>query len=150
MRRFLFWTSRYVASSGLFVLGLLHVVWAAGSSWPAKDRKELALAVVGSKRVPDARATLVVAGGAFAGSKLVWGVVGESGFVVFLRRLLGLGLLARAALGGEVAAAAIGLPAPGKRFTALDRQVYRPLCAVLGLAVLLGSGRRRPRPTEAT
>ncbi|QIK64249.1 DUF3995 domain-containing protein [Leucobacter viscericola] len=66
-----------------------------------------------------------------------------------LRRVMGLGLLARAVVNEDTLMDGLGLPASGKRFKKLDQQYYRPLCAVLGVAVLLGSrDRKKNDPSE--
>lgn len=134
---------RLVAWAGLTAAGVLHAIWASGSPWPAKNRRRLGEAVVGNaKAMPEAEATWAVAGAAFTGAALVAGGFGEGRVAVGLRRLMGAGLVARAALGGDAALAALGLPPAGKRFRELDRRYYRPLFAVLGLAVLAGARRR--------
>lgn len=132
--------TRFVGWAGLTGAGVLHAIWASGSPWPAKNRKQLGEAVVGSsKALPSDTATWAVAGAAFAGGAVAAGGLGEGRAAVGLRRLMGLGLLARAAAGGDAALAVLGLPPAGKRFRELDRRYYRPLFGVLGLAVLLGA-----------
>ncbi|OZB82546.1 hypothetical protein, partial [Microbacterium sp. 13-71-7] len=39
---------RAVGTVGLAAVGVLHLIWAAGSPWPARDEAALADAVVGS------------------------------------------------------------------------------------------------------
>lgn len=135
--------ARLVAWAGLTAAGALHAVWASGSTWPAKNRKQLGEAVVGNaKAMPEAAPTWTVAGSAFAGAAIAAGGLGEGRAVVGLRRLIGVGLLVRAAFGGAAALAALGLPPPGKGFRELDRRYYRPLFALLGIATLAGA--RRP------
>jgi hypothetical protein len=41
-----------IASAGLARLAGLHVVWAAGSSWPLSDRATLSDAVIGQGEFP--------------------------------------------------------------------------------------------------
>ncbi|PRI11642.1 DUF3995 domain-containing protein [Leucobacter massiliensis] len=132
--------ARLVGWAGLTGAGVLHAIWASGSSWPEKNSKRLSKAVVGSaKGLPDADATWGVAAAAVAGGAIAAGGLGEGRAVVGLRRLMGLGLLTRAAVGGDAALAALGLPEPGKRFRELDRRWYRPLFGVLGIALLIGA-----------
>ena len=71
------------------------------------------------------------------------GALGESRLIVFGRRLAGVALIVRAVLGGEFALQVLGMGPADARFRRLDARYYRPLCAVLGIAVLLGSRRRR-------
>ncbi|QIK64248.1 DUF3995 domain-containing protein [Leucobacter viscericola] len=61
-------TARSVGSTGLLAVGALHLVWASGSAWPAKNPKKLAEAVVGnSNMMPGAGATAGVAAAAIGG-----------------------------------------------------------------------------------
>lgn len=125
-------------------MGVLHAVWASGSSWPARNKKRLAEAVVGnSKAMPGVGATAGVAAAAIGGGIVVGGAFGEGCGVVALRRVMGLGLLARAVVDEERLMDGLGLPQSGKRFSELDQRYYRPLCVVLGIAVLLGARDRK-------
>lgn len=135
--------ARAVAAVGLVGVGVLHFVWASGSSWPARSGPELADAVVGSNAPPAAGPTVVVAVGATAAGLVAGGVLGDRPIAVLGRRATAAVLIARALAGGIVACRALGLPEPSARFRSLDARVYRPLCAVLGVAALLGA--RRPR-----
>lgn len=140
--------ARVVSGIGLGAVAALHGVWAAGSSWPARDRRALGEAVVGGPDAfPGTGATAAVAGIAATGAVVTAGAFGNGRGVVRVRRLTGLALLTRAAVGGDVALAALGMPAAQDRFVRLDARVYRPLCAVLGVAVLIGA-KRRPRPAR--
>ncbi|WP_449276844.1 DUF3995 domain-containing protein [Leucobacter sp. GX24907] len=135
-------TARLVGWAGLTSVGVLHAMWGAGSSWPAKNRKQLGKAVVGSaKAMPSAEAAWVVSGAAFSGAAVVAGGLGEGRVAVGLRRVIGLLLLVRGAAGGEAALRTLGLPEGGKRFNELDRRFYRPFCSTLGIAVLIGARR---------
>lgn len=132
--------ARLTGWAGLTAAGALHAIWASGSSWPAKNRKRLSEAVAGSSKTPpSAEATWVVAGSAFARGAIAAGGLGEGRAIVGIRRLMGLVLLKRALLGGDVFLAVLGLPPAGKRFRELDRRYYRPLFGILGLAVLIGA-----------
>ncbi|QIM18158.1 DUF3995 domain-containing protein [Leucobacter coleopterorum] len=137
-------TARSVGSTGLLSVGALHLVWASGSTWPAKSPQRLAEAVVGNaKAMPGVGPTAGVAAAAIGGGLIAGGALGEGRAVVALRRVMGLGLLARAVVNEELLMDGLGLPASGKRFKKFDQQYYRPLCAVLGIAVLLGSRDRK-------
>lgn len=135
--------ARFVAWLGLTAVGVLHAVWASGSAWPAKNRKQLAQATVGSNQHPEAQATAVVAATALVGGAVAAGALGEGALPVAGRRIAGVVLIARSALGGDAALKVLGLPKANKHFIELDNQYYRPLCAVLGVALLIGA--RKPR-----
>lgn len=135
-------TSRVVAAVGLVGVGVLHAVWASGSSWPARSRRELADAVVGSAAMPAPLPTVAVSVAAISGGLVAGGALGDRPVAAAGRGAVGLALILRAAAGGELACRVLGLPAPSDRFRHLDARFYRPLCAVLGVAVLAGA--RRP------
>ncbi|MFJ4165466.1 DUF3995 domain-containing protein [Microbacterium sp. NPDC089698] len=137
---------RVVGAAGLAAVGLLHVLWAAGSSWPARDADALADAVVGSAHVPAAGPTAGVAALALGGAAIVSGAGGDRPVARLIRAGAAAALLARGLAGGVVATRVLRLPDPSARFRDLDRLVYRPLCLVLGAAVAWGSlGRIRRR-----
>lgn len=135
--------ARLVSWGALTGVGIVHLVWASGSPWPARNQAELASAVVGGDRVPSTASCAAVGAGAVITGAVTGGALGEGRAVVGLRRMVGLGLLARAAVGGGVALDVLGLPAPSDRFRELDKGYYRPLFAVLGIAVLIGAQRQR-------
>ncbi|MFT3887638.1 MAG: DUF3995 domain-containing protein [Arachnia sp.] len=135
--------ARMVGWAGLAACGALHAVWASGSTWPVETKEELAEAVVGNpSAMPSTRATWVVSGLAFFGGAVAAGGLGEGPGAVWLRRAMGAGLLARAVLGGDVALSVLGLPPAGERFRRLDGTAYRPLFALLGVALIAGA--RKP------
>lgn len=143
-------TARVISGVGLGAVGALHAAWAAGSHWPARDRRALGEAVIGNaEELPSGAATGVVAGVAAASGLITAGAFGNGKGIVRVRRLIGLALLARAAVGGDVALAALGMPPAKARFISLDNRFYRPLCAVLGIAALLGARRRVTRQETA-
>lgn len=138
--------ARFTSWVGLTAAGALHAIWATGSTWPARNTKELADATVGtSKEVPSREGTWAVAGLAFTGAVIGAGGLGEGRAVVAARRIAGGALLARAATGGAPVLAVMGYPNPSARFRELDRKYYRPFFAVLGLALIVGARRRKPR-----
>ena len=142
--------ARVISWIGLTGVGGLHLWWSAGSSWPAKNRARLASATVGNAHaMPAPGPTAVVGAAVLVGGAVTAGALGESRLIVCGRRLIGLALLARAVLGGEVALRALGMGPPDPRFRRLDARAYRPLCAVLGAAVLLGSRRTSSRRTRS-
>ncbi|MGA2925061.1 MAG: DUF3995 domain-containing protein [Solirubrobacteraceae bacterium] len=135
------------ASAGLAGLAGLHAVWAAGSSWPFRDKATLSDAVIGHDRFPSAAACLAVAGALAAGSAFVAGWpagaprlqrTGAAGVLAVLSVRSGLGL-----------SGLTHLVSPGscsERFRALDRRLYAPVC--LALAVLAEPAARRRHPTS--
>jgi len=62
-----------LAAAGLAGLAGLHIAWAAGSSWPLRDRATLSEAVIGHGRFPSPVACLAVAGVLTTGSAFVAG-----------------------------------------------------------------------------
>lgn len=133
-------TARGIGSTGLLAVGALHGVWASGSSWPAKNSKQLAQAVVGdSKGMPEPNVSAGIAAAAVSSGLIAGGAFGEGRLVVALRRLMGLGLIASAVVSDETVLEAIGYSPKGKRSKELNQRYYRPVLAVLGVAVLLGA-----------
>lgn len=141
--------ARLTAWAGLTAVGALHLAWAAGSPWPEKNRKRLAESVVGnSNALPDTGATAAVGAAAIVAGAVAGGALGDGRAVVAVRRIGGLVFIARAVFGGDAALKALGLPPAGKRFAELDQRIYRPLCGVLGVAMLIGARKRRVRTAE--
>jgi hypothetical protein len=141
---------RVVGATGLAAVGILHLVWAAGSPWPARDADALADAVVGSASVPGTGPTAAVAALAIGGAAVTGGVGGDRPVATLIRAGAAAALIARGLVGGVVATRILRLPAPSARFRRLDRVVYRPVCLLLGAAVAVGmsgaSGRRKMGP----
>ncbi|MGB0099875.1 MAG: DUF3995 domain-containing protein, partial [Nocardioides sp.] len=135
-------TLRGVGAVGLLGVGIVHALWASGSTWPASSAEALGEAVVGSSTgMPAPGAAWVVAVGAVGAAGVVAGGGADRPVAVAVRRTVGAGILTRGVLGGVVACRILGLPSPGPRFRSLDRAAYRPVCLVLGAAIL-GSARR--------
>ena len=140
---FLRGVARAISWAGLTGVGALHAIWAAGSPWPAKNRKRLALATVGSTpEMPSTAPTAFVAVAALAAGAVSAGALGEGRLVTGIRRLIGCALLIRGLVGGSTALAVLGMPKPSSVFTDLDNRYYRPLCLVLALASFVGASRR--------
>lgn len=129
-------------TSALGLILLIHLVWAAGSTWPCADEATLARTVVGRRgisRMPPRMASALVAAGLFA-LALIPPVI---------RNVAGLPALLLAAKAAGLGAALIFL-ARGtigylpfwrrtmseEPFARLDKSFYSPLCLVLGLAFL--------------
>ena len=133
--------ARIASALGLGLIGGLHLLWAAGSTWPASDERELADAVAGTRRMPPPGASGVV-GGVLIGAATI-AAIPRGGFASFVRFATASALAARAAAGGEIATEVLGMPRPSARFLDLDRRLYVPLCAVLAVCVALsGRGQR--------
>ena len=121
-------------------IGVLHVAWGFGSSFPFRDRSTLADVVVGNDSVPGRRESLAVAGLLGIAAGLVAAVlpvprslrrVGVSGVAAVLATRAGFGF-----------AGATGRLVPGSdspRFVATDRRVFAPLCAVLAAGAALSA-----------
>lgn len=140
--------ARIISAAGLAGVSALHVVWASGSPWPARDRKSLAEAVVGSHGpMPGVAPTLMVAGGTAGAALLASGVMGDGHMQRLVLRGMGTVMLMRALLGGGPALAAMGLPPAGRTFQRLDNRFYRPLTALLGVALWLSA--RAPKRSDA-
>lgn len=131
--------ARLGAASSLAALGLLHAAWALGSSWPAPSQQALADAVVGAQAAPARLPTAVVAVGLLTSAAVVSGAVGGTRLGRGAAAALSAAFVARAALGGQGAARMITSAAPSPRFQALDRRLYRPLCAAIGAALLVST-----------
>jgi hypothetical protein len=121
-------------------IGVLHVAWGFGSSFPFRDRSTLADVVVGNDSVPGRRESLAVAGLLGIAAALVAAVlpvprslrrVGVTGVAAVLATRAGFGF-----------AGATGRLVPGSdspRFVATDRRVFAPLCAVLAAGAALSA-----------
>ncbi|MGL3807274.1 DUF3995 domain-containing protein [Paeniglutamicibacter sp. R2-26] len=150
---------RTLGTTGLAALSALHVVWAAGSPWPARSTAELAEAVSGQAlpgrslpghsasgrgaEMPLAAATALVAAGTAGAGLLASGALGDGGIQRIALRTVATAMLLRSALGGGAALAALGLPPAGETFRRLDNRWYRPFAAALGVSLLLASGAPR-------
>ena len=128
---------RVVTRAGAAVLGglsLLHLSWAWGSTWPARDRERLAQLAAGVDTLPSSARCVEVAAALAAAAGLVGGVgrehavarVGRAGVAVTLlgRGLAGLTGNTHRLVGWRTSA----------EFDRWDRRVYGPLCCALGLA----------------
>ena len=136
--------ARVVSVTGLAALSAVHVVWAAGSPWPAKNRARLAEAVVGQTvEMPAAGPTAVIAVGAAGVGLMASGALGDGRMPRLAMRALGTVMLLRASLGGDAALAALRLPPSGETFRRLDRRYYRPFAAILGVSLWLAAADAR-------
>lgn len=123
----------------LAAIALLHLAWAAGSTFPCKDELSLARTVVGTRgieKMPPRWASLVVAICLLGAS--VWALALRGLGPVQLPQVL-------AFLGGSALTTIFGLrgiagvlPAfermsPEQPFLKLNRRVYSPLCFLIGI-----------------
>ncbi len=145
---------RVVTRAGAAVLGglsLLHLSWAWGSTWPARDRERLAQLAAGVDALPSSARCVEVAAALAAAAGLVAGVgrehpvarVGRAGVAVTLlgRGLAGLTGNTHRLVGWRTSA----------EFDRLDRRVYGPLCCALGLAAAASLARgSQPRAAKST
>jgi hypothetical protein len=128
---------RHLTGGTLLALGVLHLLWGRGSSFPFACRSELADAVIGRRTVPSSSACYGVAAALAVAAMLV-----EDAPPMPLRvRRVGLdGVAGVLALRGIVGlAGATALLSPGSvspRFRRLDRRVYSPLCLALAAGAL--------------
>jgi hypothetical protein len=135
---------RKLAGAGRVVGALLlagvcavHVNWATGSAWPARDRAALSRAVIGSDTLPGPGACLAVAGLLAIASALVAG---------FPRRAPGLRRVGAGVVAGVLfARGAVGLfgAMPHDRrcavFARWNRRFHSPLCLLLALLATCGA-----------
>lgn len=129
-----------LASGVLGAIGLLHVCWAWGSAFPARDRPSLARAVVGQDSVPGPALCLVAAGALGTASALTAARVRDRvdadpvpfGVVDQAVRAASLVLAARAVAGFAASGLSRGATASYRR---LDLACYSPLCAGLALGL---------------
>lgn len=144
--------TRRLLAACLGAVGILHLAWAAGSSFPARTRADLARSVIGSTRgaagLPSAGPTLVI-GGMLSGLAGVVAVKADSPPVRaafgsasrYPRAVLRLAEMGFAARG--VAGYAVSTAARHPRYRVLNAVGYSPLCLLLaaGLHALLSEQR---------
>ncbi len=124
----------------LLVTALLHIAWAFGATWPARDEQALvnaALGVEGASRMPSRGLTLVVAGGMIAAAVIaLWGVGVVSLPLPDWICTAGLATLtAIFLLRGIVTYLPVPMPV-GQPFYRLNRLYYSPLILAIGVGYL--------------
>ncbi|MDQ3738210.1 MAG: DUF3995 domain-containing protein [Actinomycetota bacterium] len=126
-----------VAVGGLGVTSVLHLAWAAGSSWPANDREQLADLVFGHDRpMPGAAPTVAVAGLLAGASGLLLARRAGQHIPLVPRRLEDLAVravpaaLALRGLGGLVTSG-LRLGRITELYRRWDLRLYSPLCLLL-------------------
>lgn len=127
----------------LILIGLVHLVWAAGSTWPYKDEAHLAKAVVGSRdveKMPPKYASAFVAlclFGAAAVPLLIRGInpFGIPKIIVFFGGVLLAGIFGLRGVLGVLPA--FERMAPEQPFLSLNRKFYSPLSVLIGMSFAL-------------
>lgn len=122
-----------LTSTGLLAGGVLHVLWATGSTFPFATRQELNDAVIGRQATPGPAECLAVAALLTTAAAAVTGAgrrhlpsrVVASGVATVL------GVRAAFGFAGKTASLVPGSDSP--RFRRADRRVYAPICALLAL-----------------
>jgi hypothetical protein len=121
----------------LSALSALHLYWAFGGTWPARDEPELVRTVVGDprlKRMPSRGAAIAVAVALDAAALLALLLAFRLQPMIDLVITFGGCGLALVFLGRGI----VGYTPPWRRrltlepFARLDRMVYSPLCLALG------------------
>lgn len=133
----------YILCALLFFVGLVHLLWATGSTWPCEDESTLAKTVVGSRgieKMPPRAASLfvaicLIAAGLFA---LTLRDIGPLKLPQLLDAIAGLMLATVFGLRGALGILpAFERMAPEMPFLKLNRRVYSPLCFGLGVGFAL-------------
>ena len=127
-----------IASIGLIIISVIHVVWAIGFWWPVRDEAALARAVIGTKgvdKMPGAVACSLVAVALLFAAAWPWFGDGP---------LKSMGLFGIALI-FQIRAIAAYSPlmkrlAPEQPFRRLDEAYYAPLCIFFGVVFMLLAG----------
>lgn len=132
-----------IAAVGLAGAAAVHLLWASGSSWPAKDYDDLANLVVGRGPFPSRPLTAVVAGLLMTASTIAVAAnrpaPAQSWVVRIGPKIVAATLLVRGVVGLAVSARGVGQAS--EQFRQWDLRLYSPLCIALGACVAIG-GRR--------
>jgi hypothetical protein len=120
----------------LFALATLHVMWGLGSSFPFRNRDELADSVVGTERVPGPIACVAVATALTCAGALVMGAVPLPKRLRDVALRVIAGVLATRGLAGATSRTSMLSPgSDSATFTRLDKRLYSPLCLWLAAGV---------------
>lgn len=125
-----------VTATALFAIAGLHVLWGLGSSFPFRDREQLADSVVGTSEVPSLTACIAVASALAVAATLVIGVAPFPNRIrMVVLRFFAAGLLTRGVAGALGRTSMLSPGSDSSRFTRLDQRVYSPLCLWLAAGV---------------
>lgn len=131
---------------GLTAAAVVHAMWAAGSTWPAKDSDHLADLVVGARPFPSSPLTWLVTG--LIGSAAAVTAMATTGsgnqrgrWARRGTRLVAGGLLLRGVAGFTTSALETTDATP--LYRRWDLRLYSPLCVVLGTTAAVAAGRAR-------
>lgn len=122
----------------------VHLLWATGSAWPARDRDDLADLVAGTQAFPGPVPCVAVAGVLTTAAALVAKDAGGTRARA-ARAALAVGLAVRGVAGVTGRTRALVPWTPTDRFARMDRRFYGPLCLVIAALVAAGlpAGARR-------
>jgi hypothetical protein len=136
-------TAPLLGATVLAGLSALHLAWAAGSSWPAGDRHELAEVMAGRDEVPSSAACVVVGVGLGCAAALVAGAGRDAPAARLARVGLAAGFLGRGVAGLTGNTRRLVPWVPQDRFVQLDRRYYGPLCCAIALSAARATGQPR-------
>jgi hypothetical protein len=125
-----------LTAATLFALAGLHVMWGLGSSFPFRNREELADSVVGTSDVPPLAACMAVAAALTLAAVLVTGVTPLPKPIRTIALRIAATVLATRGLAGAFGRASTLSPgSDSPTFQRLDRRIYAPLCLWLAAGV---------------
>lgn len=120
----------------LLAIAGLHVLWGLGSSFPFRDREELADSVVGTSAVPPLRACFAVASALALAAVLVAGLLPLPGRLrALVLRVVASVLLTRGVSGALGRTSMLSPGSDSPTFKRLDKRIYSPLCLWLAASV---------------
>ncbi|MGH1540330.1 MAG: DUF3995 domain-containing protein [Arenicella sp.] len=132
----------YLIFTVLSMVAAIHVYWAFGGCWPARNQSDLSRTVIGTehKEMPSTSLTLLVAGMIFSAGTvpLIWT---EVLIIPIDRQLQAIVIILLAAiflLRGLVTYTPIGAKYSAvEPFMTLNRRYYSPLCLMIGVGLIL-------------
>jgi hypothetical protein len=131
-----------IGSVVLAALSAVHLYWATGSTWPARDEARLADTVAGLRQMPGTRPCLVVGLGLGLASAVVSGFGGNHRLARLARLGVASGFIVRGAAGSTGNTSRLVPWEPSARFVGLDRRCCGPPCLFIGVAA--GTSISRP------
>ena len=129
-------STKRVTATVLFAIAGLHVLWGVGSSFPFRDREQLADSVIGTSEVPPMGACFAVASALALAAVLVTGVAPVPRRIRTLAlRLVASVLLTRGVAGALGQTSVLSPGSNSSTFVRLDKKIYSPLCFWLAAGV---------------